>query len=45
MQYIVTLADMCYSVTAVDHLAQHALLYIGRNASTTKTATIDEKVH
>jgi hypothetical protein len=45
MQDIVTLADMSYSVTVVDHRAQHALLYIGRNASTTKTATIAEKVH
>jgi hypothetical protein len=45
MQDIVTLADMSYSVTVVDHRAQHALLYIGRNASTTKTATIAGKVH
>jgi hypothetical protein len=45
MQDIVTLADMSYSVTVVDHRAQHALLYIGRNASTTKIATIAEKVH
>jgi hypothetical protein len=42
---LVTLADMCYSVTVVDHRAQHVLLCIEQNASTTKTATIAEKVH
>lgn len=45
MQKWVTLADVCYSVTVVDHRAQHVLLCIERNASTTKTATIAEKVH
>ena len=45
MQKWVTLADVCYSVTVVDHRAQHVLLCIEQNASTTKTATIAEKVH
>ena len=45
MQSSVTLADSLDSVTVADHHARHVLLYIEQNASTTKTATIAEKVH